>query len=57
MNISFTAQSNVIQVNVETNENAGHSGWCEFSCVKIVIEGFMFLSRSVPLRNILMLLM
>ena len=37
-------------------KNAGHSGRCDFSCVKLVLEVF-FLSRSMHLRNILMLLM
>ena len=38
-------------------KNAGHLGRCDFSCVKLVIEVFLFLSRSLYLRNILMLLM
>ena len=58
MNISFKAQTYAIQENVEMNEkNAGHWGWCDFSCVKLVIEVFLFLSRSLHLRKILTLLM
>ena len=38
-------------------KNARHLGRCDFSCVKLVIKVFLLLSRSLHLRNILMLLM
>ena len=37
-------------------KNAGHLGRYDFSCVKLVIEVYLFLSRSMHLQNILMLL-
>ena len=37
-------------------KNAENLGRCDFCYVKLVIEDFLFLSRSLHLRNIFMLL-